>query len=83
MVLFNLLPSESFNAIIYLLGGVMIGSLLPDVDASDAKVMHGYWKPIGLFFSSFHISLDGSNRARISHLVSLDWLTVWFLDASF
>lgn len=49
MVLFNLLPSENFNAIIYLLGGVMIGSLLPDVDASDAKVMHGYWKPIGLF----------------------------------
>ncbi len=27
----------------------MLGSLLPDVDASDAKVLHGYWKPIGLF----------------------------------
>jgi len=49
MVLFNLLPPESFNAIVYFLGGIMIGSLLPDVDASDAKVMHGSWKPIGLF----------------------------------
>jgi len=27
----------------------MLGALLPDVDASDAKVMHGYWRPIGLF----------------------------------
>jgi membrane-bound metal-dependent hydrolase YbcI (DUF457 family) len=49
MVLFNLLPPESINAVVYLLGGIMVGSLLPDVDASDAKVMHGYWKPIGLF----------------------------------
>jgi len=27
--------------------GVMVGSLLPDVDASDSKIMHGTWKPIG------------------------------------
>lgn len=38
MVLFNLLPSDSANAIAYLLGGVMIGAILPDVDASDVKL---------------------------------------------
>ncbi len=26
-----------------------MGALLPDVDASDSKVMRGYWRPIGLF----------------------------------
>jgi membrane-bound metal-dependent hydrolase YbcI (DUF457 family) len=37
----------------YVLGGVLLGCLLPDVDASDAKVMHGYWRPIGLFGKYF------------------------------
>jgi len=41
----NTLPEE----MVYVLGGVLLGCLLPDVDASDAKVMHGYWRPIGLF----------------------------------
>jgi len=41
----NTLP----EAIVYVLGGVLLGCLLPDVDASDAKVMHGHWRPIGLF----------------------------------
>ena len=41
----NTLP----EVIAYVLGGVLLGCLLPDVDASDAKVMHGYWRPIGLF----------------------------------
>jgi len=49
MVLFNMLPSAGFNALIYVLGGLMIGSLLPDVDASDSKIMYGSWKGIGLF----------------------------------
>jgi membrane-bound metal-dependent hydrolase YbcI (DUF457 family) len=49
VVLFNLLPANSIEAVIYVLGGIMIGCLLPDVDASDAKVMHGSWRPIGLF----------------------------------
>ncbi len=35
--------------LVYILGGVMLGSLLPDVDASDAKIMHGSWRVIGLF----------------------------------
>ena len=49
MVLYNMIPDAMVNALLYVLGGIMLGSLLPDVDASDAKVMHGYWKPIGLF----------------------------------
>jgi len=48
MILYNMLLPGDVSVIGYILGGVMIGSLLPDVDASDAKVMHGYWKPIGL-----------------------------------
>jgi len=42
-------PDAMIEVIGYVLGGVLLGYLLPDVDASDAKVMHGYWKPIGLF----------------------------------
>ncbi len=49
MVLFNMAPDTMTNVMGYLLGGVLLGCLLPDVDASDAKVMHGYWRPIGLF----------------------------------
>lgn len=49
MVLFNMIPNTMVSALLYILGGIMLGSLLPDVDASDAKVLHGYWKPIGLF----------------------------------
>ncbi|MFW9888451.1 MAG: metal-dependent hydrolase [Candidatus Thorarchaeota archaeon] len=29
--------------------GIATGSLFPDVDASDAKIMHGTWKPVGFF----------------------------------
>jgi membrane-bound metal-dependent hydrolase YbcI (DUF457 family) len=49
MVLFSMLPSKEFNALIYVLGGLMVGSLLPDIDASDSKIMYGSWKGIGLF----------------------------------
>ena len=49
MALFNMAPDTMTNVMGYLLGGVLLGCLLPDVDASDAKVMHGYWRPIGLF----------------------------------
>jgi membrane-bound metal-dependent hydrolase YbcI (DUF457 family) len=49
MALFNMAPDIMTDAIGYVLGGVALGCLLPDVDASDAKVMHGYWRPIGLF----------------------------------
>ncbi|MFW9889280.1 MAG: metal-dependent hydrolase [Candidatus Thorarchaeota archaeon] len=34
---------------VLVLFGIAMGSLLPDLDASDAKVMHGFWRPIGLF----------------------------------
>ena len=30
--------------------GVAIGSLVPDVDATDARIMHGYYEYAGLFF---------------------------------
>ena len=29
--------------------GIMLGSLLPDLDASTSKIMHGWWRPFGLF----------------------------------
>ena len=49
MVLYNMAPDTMIDVMGYVLGGVLLGCLLPDVDASDAKVMHGYWRPIGLF----------------------------------
>ena len=49
MALFKMAPDTMTEVIGYILGGVLLGCLLPDVDASDAKVMHGYWRPIGLF----------------------------------
>jgi membrane-bound metal-dependent hydrolase YbcI (DUF457 family) len=48
MVLFNL-NQQSVYVLVYFLGGIMLGSLLPDVDASDAKIMHGGWRAIGVF----------------------------------
>jgi len=30
--------------------GVLIGSLVPDVDATDARIFHGYYEYVGLFF---------------------------------
>jgi inner membrane protein len=48
MVLFNL-NQQAVTLIVYFLVGVMVGSLLPDVDASDAKIMHGEYRAIGLF----------------------------------
>ena len=47
--LYSMAPDAMTDVIGYVLGGVLLGCLLPDVDASDAKVMHGYWRPIGLF----------------------------------
>ena len=47
--LYSMAPDAMTDVIVYVLGGVLLGCLLPDVDASDAKVMHGYWRPIGLF----------------------------------
>ncbi len=47
--LYSMAPDAMIEVIAYVLGGVLLGCLLPDVDASDAKVMHGYWRPIGLF----------------------------------
>jgi len=49
MALFLLLHETMDSAIVCVIGGIMLGCLLPDVDASDAKVMHGSWEPIGLF----------------------------------
>jgi len=48
IVLFNL-NQQSVYVLGYFLGGILVGSLLPDVDASDAKIMHGSWRPIGIF----------------------------------
>lgn len=48
MALYRLLQVDVVF-LVYILGGVMLGSLLPDVDASDAKIMHGSWRVIGLF----------------------------------
>ncbi|GAG97993.1 unnamed protein product [marine sediment metagenome] len=36
MALFNMAPDTMTNVMGYLLGGVLLGCLLPDVDASDA-----------------------------------------------
>ena len=47
--LYSIAPDTMTDVMGYVLGGVLLGCLLPDVDASDAKVMHGYWRPIGLF----------------------------------
>lgn len=47
--LYSMAPDIMIDVIGYVIGGVLLGCLLPDVDASDAKVMHGYWRPIGLF----------------------------------
>ena len=47
--LYSMAPDAMTDVIGYVFGGVLLGCLLPDVDASDAKVMHGYWRPIGLF----------------------------------
>ena len=47
--LYSIAPDPMTEVMAYVLGGVLLGCLLPDVDASDAKVMHGYWRPIGLF----------------------------------
>ncbi|MHA2352491.1 MAG: metal-dependent hydrolase [Candidatus Thorarchaeota archaeon] len=49
MALYTMAPDTMTEVMAYVLGGVLLGCLLPDVDASDAKVMHGYWRPIGLF----------------------------------
>ena len=49
MALFLLFHDTMDSAIFCVIGGIMFGCLLPDVDASDAKVMHGSWEPIGLF----------------------------------
>ncbi len=49
MALFLLYHDTLDSAIVCVIGGIMLGCLLPDVDASDAKVMHGSWEPIGLF----------------------------------
>jgi membrane-bound metal-dependent hydrolase YbcI (DUF457 family) len=47
--LYTMATDTMIDVIGYILGGVLLGCLLPDVDASDAKVMRGYWRPIGLF----------------------------------
>jgi len=48
MVLHNSTTSVALtNCLVSAMMGVMVGSLLPDVDASDSKIMHGTWKPIG------------------------------------
>jgi membrane-bound metal-dependent hydrolase YbcI (DUF457 family) len=49
MALYTMASNTMTEVMAYVLGGVLLGCLLPDVDASDAKVMHGYWRPIGLF----------------------------------
>ena len=46
---FFLITEEFWRTVMTMVyAGLLLGSLLPDVDASDAKVMHGYWRPIGL-----------------------------------
>ena len=48
-VLYTLSPSVQYrNSVIFIMMGISVGSLLPDFDARDAKVMHGWWRPIGL-----------------------------------
>lgn len=36
------------TALFLVFAGVWLGSLLPDLDAPDAKIMHGAWCPLGL-----------------------------------
>jgi len=53
-LLYKLSPlSMQNNGFIVILIGIAVGSLLPDIDASDAKVMHGGWSPIGRFTKKF------------------------------
>ncbi|MGY5852591.1 MAG: metal-dependent hydrolase [Candidatus Thorarchaeota archaeon] len=45
--------SPQANVFLVIIIGIAVGSLLPDIDASDAKVMHGSWSPIGRFTKKF------------------------------
>ena len=50
LTMFSLYPSENF---LILLFAAALGGLLPDIDASDAKIhqkTYGITKPIGMFF---------------------------------
>ena len=38
------------NVLIVMIIGIFLGSLVPDVDASDAHILHGELREIGLFF---------------------------------
>jgi membrane-bound metal-dependent hydrolase YbcI (DUF457 family) len=49
--LLKLYPSRAvLNNLSALAAGIMLGSLLPDLDAPDSKIMHGWWRPFGLFY---------------------------------
>ena len=53
-ILYKLSPlSMQNNGFVVILIGIAVGSLLPDIDASDAKVMHGSWSPIVRFTKKF------------------------------
>ncbi len=53
-LLYKLNPlSMQNNGFLVIIIGIAAGSLLPDIDASDAKVMHGGWSPIGRFTKKF------------------------------
>lgn len=50
LILYNMSPVVQYTySIEFILFGILVGSLLPDIDANDSKVMHGWWRPIGVF----------------------------------
>lgn len=53
-ILYKLSPlAMQNNGFLVIIIGIAVGSLLPDIDASDAKIMHGSWSPIGRFTKKF------------------------------
>ena len=69
--------------------GILTGSLLPDLDASNAKVMHGWWSPIGLigkylFYKPLARILHWRSGLFIDeHRGFLHSLVGWFLASLF
>jgi membrane-bound metal-dependent hydrolase YbcI (DUF457 family) len=86
-----LITHEFWRTVITMIyAGLALGSLLPDVDASDAKIMHGYWGVIGfigkyLFYKpmSFLLGLKSDayrekHRGYLHSLVGCLLTTIFF-----
>jgi len=89
-VLYNWSPSVQYsNSIILIMMGIFMGSLLPDLDASDSKIMHGWWRPIGfiskyLFYKPLAKILHWkSDTFKDEHRGFLHSLIGWFFTSLF